>query len=171
MPVMRQQIDMLTLLKNASVRLKLKAAEMGKAAEKRRAEASYPGLGEPTWDENGSPLNISARKLDESDELDARVAVWLNLAAMADAGQVYHPGPDQGQTAIQRRAWKDVMHEAPKVYGGNLLDSARLAGHGVFLEKNAAATRDEMAERKASLEYLTDEAQRVRYRASKNPRD
>jgi hypothetical protein len=168
---MHQPVDILNALKNAAVRLRLKAAEANKAADKRRAEAEYPGLGTPTWDENGSPVNTSARKLDEADAIEARVAVWLNLAALADAGQVYHPGPDQGQTYAQRQAWCEVMAEAPKVYGGGLLDMARLAGNGVFLEKSSAATRDEMAERKAGLEYLTNEAAAVRYRASKNPRD
>ncbi len=168
---MHQPVDILNALKNAAVRLRLKATEANKAAEKRRAEAEYPGLGEPTWGENGSPVNTSARKLDEADAIEARVAVWLNLAARADAGEVYHPGPDQGETYAQRQAWCEVMAEAPKVYGGGLLDMARLAGNGVFLEKSAAATRDEMAQRKAALEYLRHDSQEVRVRASKNPRD
>jgi hypothetical protein len=166
-----QPLDVITALKNAAVRLRQKAKEERAAAAKKRASSTYPGLGrEPVWDDTGAAVNIPAQMLDEADFIDARAAAWDTHAAYADDALVLHSGRDQGPTPAARQAWSQVMAEAPGVIGNALYGYARI-GHGVILSKDPAEARDDLAAVKAGLEYLRNDSQQVRYRASKNPRD
>ena len=132
-------------LRDAAVRLGLKVQEHQRYARDLRAQARYPGNGEPKWardeysQEETAPLTIHAAMLDEADAHDAIAAAWEAHRRAAEAGTIIQGGRpsglDGGPLKARRRvsaAWGKVAGEAPKVVGAALHAQALTAGQYVI---------------------------------------